>query len=518
MKRIYLLALLLASSAALAQDIPNHSVPIGGGPGVVGWRFASPGPTGGCLTSGGATVDPTFVPCGSSSIVTSIVTVYWNGSQWVYQRETGIVITAASSTCQLQEALTYAYAKNLSVIYYGQGNANPCNVTNTSVTVPAQWNNSFYGYGLYFNFSNTGQSGIVFDTQRYGSWNCSGCTINYSGTGVAVNFSPTHAPSGAACTAGSTNCWAIDYIYDLGTIFATGSAPGALILEDVTQGNGASQLLSSTFANNTIRAAALECQGFSSTGIRILTPSNTFQAGGENQYFFGNIEGCTTTEINIGSSGGSANDVNIGTNVFYGNVAHTISTASTFAIEEDASSDIFYLTSANCYNASTGQANIFWGVNATNNIIQTKQAIGCNSVEAGTTQTFAMNNWLPGVWRSFTPTVTCNTGTITTLGAVSGRAIRPNPFGKTVNFQASIAITTIGTCATYVQATLPATANEEFTAVGRETQATGFQLQGKITSGAANVQIQKYDGSCTNGSAPCASGDTIIVSGIYESQ
>ena len=69
-KRILVLGLLLAScTVALTQDIPNHSVPIGGGPGAVGWRFATPGPAGGCLISGGATVDPTFVPCGAGLLV-----------------------------------------------------------------------------------------------------------------------------------------------------------------------------------------------------------------------------------------------------------------------------------------------------------------------------------------------------------------------------------------------------------------------------------------------------------------
>ena len=66
MKRIYLLALLLASSAALAQDIPNHSVPIGGGPGVVGWRSAGPCVVGQTLIYSGTSSDP-----GCSAIVTT---------------------------------------------------------------------------------------------------------------------------------------------------------------------------------------------------------------------------------------------------------------------------------------------------------------------------------------------------------------------------------------------------------------------------------------------------------------
>lgn len=61
-KSMLLLALLLAASNALAQsgEVANHAVPIGKGPGVVGFGAASPGPAGGVITSNGPTVDPTF--------------------------------------------------------------------------------------------------------------------------------------------------------------------------------------------------------------------------------------------------------------------------------------------------------------------------------------------------------------------------------------------------------------------------------------------------------------------------
>lgn len=52
--------LLLAGLVAFAQDIANHAVPIGGGPGAVGWKQAVPGTAGQVLTSTGAASDPTF--------------------------------------------------------------------------------------------------------------------------------------------------------------------------------------------------------------------------------------------------------------------------------------------------------------------------------------------------------------------------------------------------------------------------------------------------------------------------
>ena len=63
------------------------------------------------------------------------VTVYWNGSQWVYQKPDGTIITAASNTCQIQEAITYAFAANYGVIVYGQGLANPCAMTAQTISV-----------------------------------------------------------------------------------------------------------------------------------------------------------------------------------------------------------------------------------------------------------------------------------------------------------------------------------------------------------------------------------------------
>jgi hypothetical protein len=58
--KLALAALLLGCSIALAQEVPNHAVPIGTGPGGVGFRFAGPCPTNEVLGwMGGITSDPT---------------------------------------------------------------------------------------------------------------------------------------------------------------------------------------------------------------------------------------------------------------------------------------------------------------------------------------------------------------------------------------------------------------------------------------------------------------------------
>jgi hypothetical protein len=64
-KSLVLAAILFAASQALAQtagEVANHAVPLGKGPGVIGWGTAVPGVAGGLLSSTGPTTDPAFQP------------------------------------------------------------------------------------------------------------------------------------------------------------------------------------------------------------------------------------------------------------------------------------------------------------------------------------------------------------------------------------------------------------------------------------------------------------------------
>jgi len=113
-------------------------------------------------------------------------------------------------------------------------------------------------------------------------------------------------------------------------------------------------------------------------------------------------------------------------------------------------------------------------------------------------------------WTSYTPTVTAFAGTLTTVSA-TGRYKR---VGKTVFFSIVITITTNGTGATAVIATLPVTAsanaiNTAF--VGREDAVTGKLLIGWAAT-TTQVFIQNYDGTY-----PGFDGAILGVSGSYES-
>jgi hypothetical protein len=114
-------------------------------------------------------------------------------------------------------------------------------------------------------------------------------------------------------------------------------------------------------------------------------------------------------------------------------------------------------------------------------------------------------------WQTYTPTVTAGSGTITTASA-TGRYLKR---GRRVDVQIRVTITTNGTGATSVNATLPfSSANVTGigrTLAGREETSTGHMLQGFISPNSTVVQIRSYDNTY-----PGATGRTLHVNGTYE--
>lgn len=108
-------------------------------------------------------------------------------------------------------------------------------------------------------------------------------------------------------------------------------------------------------------------------------------------------------------------------------------------------------------------------------------------------------------WLSYVPILTSQTGTITTIGAVSG--LYQVAFNK-LFFSHSAAITTNGTGATGIQITLPFTpATENAVCAGREVAVVGTMLQGRAVGNL--IQYYTY-----NALYPGADGRTIIGGGI----
>ncbi len=117
---------------------------------------------------------------------------------------------------------------------------------------------------------------------------------------------------------------------------------------------------------------------------------------------------------------------------------------------------------------------------------------------------------LAAAWTAFTPTITAGTGTFTSVSG-SGRYLK---IGKMVMFHMVITITTNGTAATNIHATLP------FTSVNaggfqvfpfREVALVGITGTGSIAANSTNMLLYKYDNSYPGGS-----GYEINCSGSYE--
>jgi hypothetical protein len=113
----------------------------------------------------------------------------------------------------------------------------------------------------------------------------------------------------------------------------------------------------------------------------------------------------------------------------------------------------------------------------------------------------------PGAWTAYTPSLTPGTGAFASASA-TGKFLQ---LGKTVHFQAVIAITTNGTAATNIAVTLPTTANGDAAAVSRQTSAGNNTGSGRISGGTTTCTLRNYDGTY-----PGADGMGIVVSGVYE--
>lgn len=109
-----------------------------------------------------------------------------------------------------------------------------------------------------------------------------------------------------------------------------------------------------------------------------------------------------------------------------------------------------------------------------------------------------------GTW---SPTVTATSGTITTLGAVSGSY---SLVGNLVFVHLDIAVTTNGTGAGGVQSTLPFNADGVYVMAGRELNVTGNTLSGTVATGPTAITIYNY-----NNTYPAGNGYRLAVSGWY---
>jgi hypothetical protein len=115
----------------------------------------------------------------------------------------------------------------------------------------------------------------------------------------------------------------------------------------------------------------------------------------------------------------------------------------------------------------------------------------------------------PASWTSYTPTLSCSSGALTTASATG----QYQTVGKTVNIEADITITTGGTCGGLIFSLPVNAASTKYVIGGRETAATGEALEAAVLSGDATMQVYSY----INGNV-AGSGFELVLTGVYQSQ
>lgn len=110
-------------------------------------------------------------------------------------------------------------------------------------------------------------------------------------------------------------------------------------------------------------------------------------------------------------------------------------------------------------------------------------------------------------WRAYTPTVTAESGTITTVGAVIGRY---KLWNNSVAFSNNVTITTAGTGSGSVRISLPVVSVDTHIAVGRDVASTGKALTGTISNNSSTCDVRTYDNTY-----PGVSGSQLVISGTY---
>jgi hypothetical protein len=181
----------------------------------------------------------------------------------------------------------------------------------------------------------------------------------------------------------------------------------------------------------------------------------------------------------------------------------------------NASSGIYYADATVGLNIDTAAAfgaNTLYGVNctvATTKVVSDMQGLTNTSGNAAGDYSPNCGGQLRTAWTAYTPTLSCASGTLTTASATG----RFRQVGKTTEIEINATITTLGSCATALRATLPNIAASVAVLAGRENAATGVALAGFIGAGATVVSITKYDNSIGAGT-----GWASVVSGTYENQ
>lgn len=131
-----------------------------------------------------------------------------------------------------------------------------------------------------------------------------------------------------------------------------------------------------------------------------------------------------------------------------------------------------------------------------------------NSITGTSVSMQVFDNFGIDNWKSFSPTVSSQSGTITTASGT----LRYRKANNTVFVNAEITITNNGTGSNSVLVTLPFTVRTHATGTGRGQIISGKGLQVFAAAGGQNMAIR----NSSDGSYPGANGELLVVSLVYE--
>lgn len=153
---------------------------------------------------------------------------------------------------------------------------------------------------------------------------------------------------------------------------------------------------------------------------------------------------------------------------------------------------------------------LIWSATGTN-VASTSVSTVAGSLVLGTplSATYGGTGDAGGAWTPYTPTLACGAGTLTTAAATG----RYKQIGKMVTVEIDATITTNGSCATYLSATLPVQAAAHKYVLPVFETANSLAGTFMINNGLSQLfgAFRRY-----NNVYPVGDGDTISTTGVYE--
>ena len=308
------------------------------------------------------------------------------------------------------------------------------------------------------------------------------------GTGISITEgagSITIANSGVTAVSAGTG---ISVSGSTGSVTITNSAPDQTVA--LTAGTGIST--SGTYPNFTITNSApdqtVALTGAGTTSVTGTYPNFTITS---NDAYTGTVTSVTGTSP-VASSGGNTPAISLASG--YGDTQNPYAskTANYFLSAPNGSAGVPTFRAIVAADIPTLNQNTTGTASNVTGIVAVANGGTGNSGTA---------------WTAYTPTITSNSGSFTTVSATGTY----KTLGKTCWFTATITITTAGTAGGFIGVSLPVTqVGATLAAYGMEMNSTGYMVKGYIPASGV-MQVTKYDNASIIGS-----GYLIRLTGTYE--